>query len=139
MALSISKVFRSIHFLRHFHCFYKWAMFVIFQVNAYFLINQLTKHFYTRHFSPHLNLKKKSALHRIIFQKHPRLTTFLLVFTVDVVCNITNKNQPSRNLAKYRYFYRRDLVAFFHCEKKMSLSIVNFFWNTHFLPHLHCF
>ena len=67
--------------------------FVIFQIIADFLINQLVKYFYTKHLTLLLHFKNK-----IIF------TTFLLVFKVDEVCNISNKNQPPSNSTKYQYF-----------------------------------
>ena len=35
--------------------------------------------------------KKTGTLHRRYFWKHPLFTTFLLVFTVAEVCNISNK------------------------------------------------
>ena len=40
------------NFFPYFHYFKKWVRFVIFQVNIDFLINQLTKHFNTRHLTP---------------------------------------------------------------------------------------
>ena len=46
MALSIANIFQNIHFLPHFHYFYQWVRFVIFQINTDFLINQLQKYFY---------------------------------------------------------------------------------------------
>ena len=67
--------------------------FVIFQIIADFLINQLAKYFYTKHLTLLLHFKNKIIL-----------TTFLLVFKVDEVCNISNKNQPPSNSTKYQYF-----------------------------------
>ena len=82
--------------------------FLIFQIIANFLINQLAKYFYTKHLALLLHFKNK-----IIF------TTFLPVFNVDEVCNISNKNQPPSNLAKYQYFKSaKDLKNYF-----MNISI----------------
>ena len=50
--------FRNILFLQHFHYFEKWVGFVIFQINADFLINHLTKYFCTRQLTPLLYFKK---------------------------------------------------------------------------------
>ena len=83
--------------------------------------------------------KKIWALHRRYFQKRPLFTIFLAVFTVDGVCNITNKNQPPSYLSKYQYFYTRDLIFFLHFGKKLALSIVRVFRNIYFLPHFHYF
>ena len=58
LALSITNVFQNIHFLSHFHYFQKWLGFVILQVNANFLINQLAKYFYTRNLTFLLHFKK---------------------------------------------------------------------------------
>ena len=101
-------------------------MFAIFQVNAGFLKNQLTKYFYIRHLNPcYLKKKKKNCtLHRRIFQKRQFFTTFLVFLTVDEVCYISNKNQPfSNNLAKRQYFYTRDFISLLHFERKLALFI----------------
>ena len=46
-------------------------------------------------------------------------TALLLVFTGHEVCNVTNKNQPPSNLAKYQYFYATGLIiSFLHFKKK---------------------
>ena len=53
LALSMASVFRNIHFLQHFDYFWQWLRFLIFQINANFLINQLTKHFlHKTHYNP---------------------------------------------------------------------------------------
>ena len=62
LALSIVKVFRNIHFLPHFHYLKKWVRLVTSQINTDYLINQLTKYFYTRHLTPVLYFKKRFAL-----------------------------------------------------------------------------
>ena len=62
LALSTAKVFRNIHFLPLFPYFWKWMRFVIFQVNVDFLINLLTKYFYTRHLTIRLYFKWTFAL-----------------------------------------------------------------------------
>ena len=58
---------------------------------------------------------------------------------MDEVWNISNKNQPPRNLAKYQYFYTRDFLFLLRNEIKLALSIENFFRNIHFLSHFHDF
>ena len=104
-------------------------MFVIFQVNAGFLKNQLTKYFYIRHLNPfYLKKKKNCTLHRRMFQKRQFFTTFLVFLTVDEVCYILNKNQPfSNNLAKRQYFYTRDFISLLHFERKFALLIAKSF------------
>ena len=97
-------------------------MFVIFQVNAGFLINQLTKYLYIRQLNP-LYLIKNCALHCRIFQKRSFFTTFLVFLTVDEVCYISNKNQPPNNLAKRQYFYTRDFISLLHFKRKLALFI----------------
>ena len=97
-------------------------MFVIFQVNAGFLINQLTKYLYIRQLNP-LYLIKNCALHCRIFQKRSFFTTFLVFLTVDEVCYISNKNQPPNNLAKRQYFYTRQFISLLHFERNLVLLI----------------
>ena len=137
LALSIEKVFRSIHFLPLFYYFQKRVRFVIFQVNADVLINQL-KFFYTRYLTHLLFQIKVCVLHRRCFWNHPLFTT-ILVFTVDEVCYISYKYQPPNNLAKRQYFYARDFTFFFHLERKLALSIVKVFRSIHFLPVFYYF
>ena len=42
---------------------------------------------------------------------------------MDEVCNISNKNQPPSNLAKYQYFYIREFVFLLHFEINLALSM----------------
>ena len=49
-------------------------------------------------------------------------TTFLLVFKVDKVCNMSNKNQPPNDLAKCLYYYTRDFMSLLHFEIEIALS-----------------
>ena len=48
--------------------------------------------------------KQICALHRRNFQKHLLFTTFLLVLTMDEVCNISNKYWHPKKLGKYYFF-----------------------------------
>ena len=48
------------------------------------------------------------------------------LFTMDEVCNITNKYQPPGNLAKYQYFYARDFISLTHSKKVGSLDCKRF-------------
>ena len=59
MMLSIANVFPNIHFLPIFHYFWKWVRFLIFQINADFLINHLQNYFYTKHLRLLLHFRKK--------------------------------------------------------------------------------
>ena len=70
--------------------------------------------------------KNICALHRRSFQKLPLLTTFLPVFTVDEVCYISNKHQPSNHLAKYQYFYTETLYPSFISKKTGVLNREHF-------------
>ena len=63
---------------------------------------------------------------------------FLLVFTEDEVCHISNRYQPPNNLAEYQYFYTRDFISLLHFEKILALSIANVFRDIHFLQNFHC-
>ena len=45
--------------------------------------------------------KKVCTLHCTSFQKYPLFTIFLPVFTVDEVCNISNKYRSPKNLPKH--------------------------------------
>ena len=102
-------------------------MCAIFQIKTNLLvIQQNINILHTRPYIPPSFRNKVGALHRKRFQKHPLFTAFLLVFTVDV-CNISNKNQPPSNLAKYQYFNTRYLISLLHFEIKSALSITNFF------------
>ena len=161
--------------------------YAIIQINAGFLIYQLTKYFYTTHLTPLLYIKKslrsplknlletlfptvfpvdevcyisnkcwlpnKSAntLHSSsIFKKFLHLpwqnlletstfSTFLLVLTVDEVCYISNKYQPTHKLLKYQYFYPRHFKPFFQFNKEIACFIAEAFRNIHSLPHFHYF
>ena len=83
--------------------------------------------------------QKICALHSRCFYKHPLLTTFLIVFTMDEVRYISNKHQTLNNLAKEQYFYTRDFISLRHLEKNIALSIANIFRKIHFLPLFHYF
>ena len=61
--------------------------------------------------------EKNCALHGTSFQKHPLFTPFLLVFTVDEVCYISNKHQPPYDLVKRQYFYARGFISLLHFGK----------------------
>ena len=63
-----------------------------------FLMTQLKKYFYLRHLTLLLYLNRNCTLHRTSSWKHSLFTTILLVFTVDKVCNISNKYQSPSNL-----------------------------------------
>ena len=86
-----------------------------------------------RPYTPPLFQKKNCTLHRRCFYKYPLFTTFLIIFTVDEVCYVSNKRQSLNNLAKHQYFYTRDFISLRHFEKKLALSIANVFRNIHFL------
>ena len=106
--------------------------FVIFQINTNLLINQLNKIFlHKTPYAPPSFQQKTCALHCRCFQKYPLFTTFLLVFTVNEVCYISNKYHPPNNLTKHQYFYRRDLIPLFHFEKKIGAV-----HRVHFSKHL---
>ena len=67
------------------------------------------------------SFQKTCAIHHRIFQKHPLFITFLVVFTVDEVCNISNKKQPPSNLAKYQT--TRDFISLLHFENKLTQNL----------------
>ena len=71
-------------------------------------------------YTPALFHKKVCALQRRCFYKRPLFTTFLIDFTVDEVCYISNKHQTLNNLAIYQYFYTRDFISLRHFEKKIG-------------------
>ena len=63
-------------------------------------------YFYLKHLTPLRHFQKKFALSiSESFRGIHFLKTYLLVFPVDELCNVTNKYQPSSNLAKYQQFY----------------------------------
>ena len=114
--------------------------FVIFQVNADFLINQLTKYFYFKHLTPLLSFKKqkfRSPSQNLL--ETSTFTTFLQIFTVDELYNISNKNQLPNRSAKYLLFYTKDLTCLLHFQGKLALSIGEVPGNIHFLPLFHWF
>ena len=114
--------------------------FVIFQINTNLQINQLNKIFlHKTPFAPPSFQQKTCALHCRCFQKYPLFTTFLLVFTVNEVCYISNKYQPPYNLAKRQYFYKRDFISLLHFGEKLALFIANVFRDIYFLPLFHYF
>ena len=40
---------------------------------------------------------------------------------MDEVCNISNKYQPPKKLAKYQYFYKENFISLLHFWKKLAL------------------
>ena len=76
--------------------------------------------------------KKNCTLHRRCFYKYPLFTTFLIIFTVDEVCYISNKRQPLNNLAKHQYFYTRDFISLRHFEKNWHSPLQMFFETSTF-------
>ena len=126
LSLSIEKVFQNIHFLPLFHYFQKWVRFVIFQVNADCLINQLKKIFTQAAYTPPLSQK-----HLRSPSQNPLETStfipFLLVSTVDEVCYIWHKYQPPNNLAKHQYFYTRDFIFLLHFKNNWRSPSQKFF------------
>ena len=54
--------------------------------------------------------KKNESLHRSSFQKCQHFSTFLHIFRVDEMCNISNKYRSARNLLT-NYFYTRDFIT----------------------------
>ena len=90
--------------------------------NKYWLHSKSTKNcFYTNTLHPPSFQKRIYDIHPRSFHKHQMFTTFLLVFTVDEMCNISNKYQPPSNLAKYKYFCKRDVISLLHFEKKIGV------------------
>ena len=87
--------------------------------NKYWLPNKSAKKScYTWHFTPLFNIEKIYALDRRSFQKHPLFTTFLLVFTVGEVSNISRKYWPPKKLSKILIFsHKRPSL---HFQKKIS-------------------
>ena len=71
--------------------------------------------------------KRNCTLRPRIFQKHPLFITCLLVFTVDELCNVSNKSQPPSNLAKYQYFYKRELITLLYFENFRNTSFYHIF------------
>ena len=83
--------------------------------------------------SPSLQ-KKNCTLHRRRFQKNP-LFAFLLIFTMNKLCNISNKYRILSNLPSINIFTQGTLYIYF--EKTLVLFIANVFRNIHFIPHFH--
>ena len=101
--------------------------FVIFKVNEDFLINQLTKYFYTRHLTPLLYSKKIALPSQNLLETSTLYHIFTSFHSRWVVCCISNKYQPPNNIAKHKYFYTRDFISLFHFDKILALSIAKVF------------
>ena len=94
---------------------------VIFQINTDFLINQLTKCFYTRHLTPLLYFKKNKLCSPS--QNLLEISTFYQIFTSSDTgwgVSVSNKYQPPYNFAKRQYFYTRDFISLLHFGKKIG-------------------
>ena len=78
--------------------------------------------------------KTNCTLHPRRFQKNP-LFAFLLIFTVNKLCNISNKYRIPSNLPSINIFTQGTLYIYF--EKTLVLFIANVFRNIHFIPHFH--
>ena len=105
--------------------------------NKYWLHSKSTKnYFYTNTLHPPSFQKRIYDIHPRSFHKHQMFTTFLLVFTVDEMCNISNKYQPPSNLAKYKYFCKRDVISLLHFEKKNRRSPSQTIFETFTFKHI---
>ena len=71
--------------------------------------------------------------------QHSLFTTCLLVFTMNEVCCVSNKYQPSTSLMKYQYFYKRDFISLLHFKIKFALFMSKVVPNIHFIPHFYYF
>ena len=78
--------------------------------------------------------KTNCTLHRRRFQKNP-LFAFLLIFTMNKLCNISNKYRILSNLPSINIFTQWTLYIYF--EKTLVLFIANVFRNIHFIAHFH--
>ena len=94
-----------------------YYIFTIFQINAEFIINKLTRYFYAKLITPLLYFKMKLLSPS---QNLSHVETFLAVFTVDEVCHFSNKYQPPNNLAKYKCFCTRNFTSILHFEKNIG-------------------
>ena len=63
-------------------------------MNADFLINQLTKYFYTTHLTPLLHLKNKFAPSMAEFFRNIHFLPHFQFLKVSETCNISNKSRP---------------------------------------------
>ena len=96
LVLFIANVFWNIHFMPHFHYFYQWVTFLIFQINTKFVKKQPKSIFTQDNLHFPLISRKKSALYRRSFLKHALYTNVLLAFNVGEVCYISNKYWPNK-------------------------------------------
>ena len=107
LALSITNIFRNIHFLPHFHCFS--LGFAISQINTDFLINQLSKYFYTSHLTLLLHSNKKFALSMAkVFWKIDFLPYFYL-FSQWMRCAIFQINSDLLKTYEHNIFKQESL------------------------------
>ena len=109
--------------------------FVIFQVNSDFLINHLTKNFYTRHLAPLSSFQKICAVHRRCFQNHPLFTNFssnVYLFSQWKTCAIFQINTKLIIKQNINFFTQETLYLSFISKNKLALSITNVFRNIHF-------
>ena len=131
---SIAKVFRNIHFLKHLYYFWQQVRCVIFPVNSDFFIIQLKIFFTQRALHSSFLSTKITAFHRRCCYKHLLFPTFLLVWTLGEVCNISNKCGLANKFAKYLYFYTRHLISLFISQKNGTLHRKGFSKHPRFLP-----
>ena len=80
--------------------------------------------------------KTNCTLHRRRFQKNPRFT-FLLIFAVNELCNVSNKYRAPSNLPSINVFTQGTLYVY--SEKILVFFIANIFRNINSLPHFHYF
>ena len=122
-ALSIPQVFRIIHFLQHLSevCNISNVGLNNKSANKIFLHN--TPHtlpsFQKKLRSPSQNFLETLNFHHIFTSLHS--------YTVDEVCNISNKNQPPGNLAKLQYL--RYFISLIHIKEKWRSLSKMFFYH----------
>ena len=111
VALSMANIFRNIQLLT-------------LQINTDFLINQLN--FFFTQDTLHCSLIASKNLRSLLQKFSERSTIFLPVFTVDEVCNISNKYRSAKNLLTHWYFYIRDFITLLLLEDSLKIHLFFF-------------
>ena len=123
--IALSKSFSKLPLYTTFLLFLKWVRIIIFQINTDFLILQLFIQD-----TLHLSFISKKSLyspsHKFL-ETSTFFITFWLVFTVEMVYNISNKYWLPSNILKHWYFYTKTLYHSIIWEKNWHSPSQTFF------------
>ena len=137
---SPSQMFYGTSTFYYFFTIFKRVIFVTFQVNPDFLINQLTKYFYTRQLTPFLYFKEKFVLSIPESFRNIQFLPHFYYFSQWMMCAIFHINSNRLIIQHNINIFTQDTsYPFFISKKKLAVPVANVFRSIQFLPLFHYF